>query len=111
MGAKNFNASKIAREIYRGEGDRISKLEEVRKHQVLLPHSNCVHFYQSWEEKGRLYQQFELCEGNLMELSETQHDIPESTIWAYLVDLLLVSKTKMKISGDKYRYSRCFCSY
>jgi len=82
-------AVKIAREVYRGEGDRISKLEEVRKHQVLLPHSNCVHFYQSWEEKGRLYQQFELCEGNLMELSETQHDIPESTIWAYLVDLLL----------------------
>jgi len=22
----------------------------------LLPHTNCVHFYQSWEEDGRLYQ-------------------------------------------------------
>ena len=82
-------AVKIAREVYRGQTDRALKLEEVRKHQVLLPHSNCVHFYQSWEEKGRLYQQFELCEGNLMELCERQHDLPESLIWFYLVDLLL----------------------
>ena len=36
-----------------------------------------------------MYQQFELCEGNLMELSEAQHEIPESSIWSYLVDLLL----------------------
>jgi serine/threonine protein kinase len=55
-------AVKMARERYRGSSDRARKLEEVRKHQFLLPHNNCVHFYQSWEENGRLYQQFELCE-------------------------------------------------
>jgi len=82
-------AVKIAREAYRGTTDRAQKLEEVRKHQLLLPHSNCVHFYQSWEEKGRLYQQFELCETSLMELSESEHEISESKIWNYLVDLLL----------------------
>jgi len=82
-------AVKIARDTYRGIGDRAQKLEEVRKHQLLLPHSNCVHFYQSWEEKGRLYQQFELCQRSLMELSEAEHEIPERAIWGYLVDLLL----------------------
>ncbi len=82
-------AVKIARATYKGRSDRAEKLEEVRKHQFLLPHSNCVHFYQSWEESGRLYQQFELCDKSLMELCEEQHDLPETLIWDYLVDLLL----------------------
>ncbi|CAB4058458.1 PKMYT [Lepeophtheirus salmonis] len=34
-------AVKIAQESYRGRSDRARKLEEVRKHQFLLPHSNC----------------------------------------------------------------------
>ncbi|XP_040578871.1 membrane-associated tyrosine- and threonine-specific cdc2-inhibitory kinase [Lepeophtheirus salmonis] len=85
-------AVKIAQESYRGRSDRARKLEEVRKHQFLLPHSNCVHFYQSWEEKGRLYQQFELCEKSLQEFADEDHDIPESQIWDYLVDLLLAVK-------------------
>jgi len=82
-------AVKIARERYRGLSDRKEKLEEVRKHQFLLPHSNCVHFYQSWEDNGRLYQKFELCQKSLMDVSEEKHDLPESLIWSYLVDLLL----------------------
>lgn len=82
-------AVKIARERYRGLSDRKEKLEEVRKHQFLLPHSNCVRFYQSWEEHGRLYQKFELCQKSLMDVSEEKHDLPESLIWSYLVDLLL----------------------
>ena len=53
-------------------------LLQVRKHQLLLPHSNCVHFYQSWEERGRLYQQFELCETSLMQLAESEHEMKES---------------------------------
>ena len=57
---------KIALERYKGISDRKEKLEEVRKHQYLLPHSNCVHFYQSWEDNGRLYQKFELCQKSLL---------------------------------------------
>lgn len=72
---------------------------------MLLPHSNCVHFYQSWEEKGRFYQQFELCEGNLMELCETQHNISETLIWSYLVDLLLVSKYKNIRSENRQNHN------
>jgi len=85
-------AVKVAREKYRGASDRARKLEEVRKHQVLLPHNNCVHFYQSWEENGRLYQQFELCEASLADVAEKKHELPESIIWSYAVDLLLAVK-------------------
>jgi len=81
-------AVKIARERYRGPTDRARKLEEARKHQFLPPHSNLVRFYNSWEERGRLYQQFELCSQSLDELSNKQDNIPQDVIWAYLVDLL-----------------------
>jgi len=81
-------AVKIARERYRGPSDRARKLEEARKHQFLPPHSNLVRFYNSWEERGRLYQQFELCSQSLDELSNKQDNIPQDIIWAYLVDLL-----------------------
>eukprot|EP00095_Tigriopus_kingsejongensis_P008780 maker-scaffold1334_size47063-snap-gene-0.12 protein:Tk08780 transcript:maker-scaffold1334_size47063-snap-gene-0.12-mRNA-1 annotation:"membrane-associated tyrosine- and threonine-specific cdc2-inhibitory kinase" len=82
-------AVKIAQDCYKGLSDRGRKLEEVRKHEFLLPHPNCVRFHQSWEEAERLYQQFELCEKSLDELSEEKHDLPEKLIWGYLVDLLL----------------------
>lgn len=54
-----------------------------------MPHPNCVHFYQSWEENGRLYQQFELCETSLADLSDKVHEFSEELMWSYLVDLLL----------------------
>ena len=78
-------AVKIARERYRGLSDRKEKLEEVRKHQFLLPHSNCVHFYQSWEDNGRLYQKFELCQKSLMDISEEKHDLPESLVSLFMI--------------------------
>jgi len=81
-------AVKIAREVYRGPTDRARKLEEVRKHQFLPPHSNLVRFYHSWEEKARLYQQFELCQGSLQEKGQ-QGRLDEGTIWGFMVDLLL----------------------
>eukprot|EP00092_Neocalanus_flemingeri_P036583 GFUD01039832.1.p1 GENE.GFUD01039832.1~~GFUD01039832.1.p1 ORF type:complete len:603 (+),score=176.77 GFUD01039832.1:64-1872(+) len=81
-------AVKIAREVYRGPSDRARKLEEVRKHQFLPPHSNLVRFYHSWEEKARLYQQFELCKVSLQEMGQ-QGRLDEDTIWGYMVDLLL----------------------
>ena len=56
----------------------------MRKHQFLPPHSTIVKFHRSWEEQGRLYQQFELCNGTLQELA----NVPQCTVWSYLVDLL-----------------------
>jgi len=81
-------AVKIAREVYKGPTDRAKKLEEVRKHQFLPPHSNLVRLYHSWEEKARLYQQFELCKENLQEMGQ-EGSLDEDTIWGYMVDLLL----------------------
>ncbi|XP_023331856.1 membrane-associated tyrosine- and threonine-specific cdc2-inhibitory kinase-like [Eurytemora carolleeae] len=60
----------------------------VRKHQFLPVHNNLVKFYSSWEEEGRLYQQFELCNGTLQDYCETHNNIGESLVWGYLVDLL-----------------------
>jgi len=81
-------AVKIANEKYKGYSDRDRKLEEVRKHQFLPSHRNCVKFYSSWEEEGRLYQQFELCNGNLKDYCEEHENLSESLVWGYLVDLL-----------------------
>jgi len=80
-------AVKIAREVYKGPTDRARKLEEVRKHQFLPPHSNLVKFWHSWEEKARLYQQFELCRGSLQEKGQNGI-LDQDIIWAYMVDLL-----------------------
>jgi len=81
-------AVKIAREMYKGPSDRARKLEEVRKHQFLPPHSNLVRFYHSWEEKARLCQQFELCRSSLQDLG-VEGRLSQSLIWSYMVDLLL----------------------
>jgi len=81
-------AVKIANECYKGYSDRERKLEEVRKHQFLPTHSNLVKFISSWEEEGNLYQQFELCTGNLQDYCEKNNNVKESLVWRYLVDLL-----------------------
>jgi len=85
-------AVKRSRERFRGESDRRRKLQEVQKHEVLPRHPNCVRFVKAWEEKQHLYIQTELCDTSLSNYSEVNHDIPETLIWNYLVDLLLAVK-------------------
>ena len=72
----------------------------MRKHQFLPPHATIVKFHTSWEECGRLYQQFELCSGTLQDWDESDPEKPQvpgathhltslqTLIWGYLVDLL-----------------------
>lgn len=85
-------AVKKSREKFKGHSDRSRKLEEVAKHEQLPPHPNCVKFYRAWEEKQRLYIQTELCQMSLSSYADQYHDIPEETIWQFLVDLLLALK-------------------
>lgn len=85
-------AVKRSRYPFRGTTDRREKLEEVRKMESLPHHPNCVRFYQAWEENQFLYIQLELCQTSLGEISEQEHELPESVIWDYLIDLLLVSR-------------------
>ena len=84
------------------------RLEEVRKHERLPPHRHCVAFHGAWEERDHLYLQTELCATSLADLAETEHSIPEATVWAYMVDLLLVSRRQLgMISVPQYLSSRC----
>ncbi|GAB1608594.1 membrane-associated tyrosine- and threonine-specific cdc2-inhibitory kinase isoform X1 [Argonauta hians] len=87
-----YYAVKKSREAFRGESDRKRKLEEVAKHEKLRHHPNCVKFCQAWEERGRLYMQIELCKTSLYDFAEKNHNIPETLIWKFLVDLLMALK-------------------
>ncbi|XP_014666779.1 PREDICTED: membrane-associated tyrosine- and threonine-specific cdc2-inhibitory kinase-like [Priapulus caudatus] len=87
-----YYAVKKSQQKFRGESDRLRKLDEVRKHEVLPKHENCVEFFKAWEEKQQLYIQIELCQTSLSNYSEMNHDIPETLIWNYTVDLLLAVK-------------------
>lgn len=79
---------------FTSNSDRLRKLQEVRNHQSLPPHLNCVRYYDSWEEDGFLYIQTELCKTSLNEILETRedHKLPEHIVWSYLLDLLLAVK-------------------
>lgn len=87
-----YYAVKRSRERFRGNLDRQRKLEEVKKHEELPKHTNCIRFIKAWEERQHLYIQSELCEMSLSNYAEENHDIPERLIWKYLVDLLLAVK-------------------
>ncbi|CAK8685222.1 unnamed protein product [Clavelina lepadiformis] len=82
-------AVKRSREKFKGEADRRRKLDEVKKHEKLPPHPNCVRFIKAWEEKQRLYIQTELCMMSLQEYLEKNHFLPIHFVWKYLIDLLL----------------------
>jgi hypothetical protein len=69
---------------------RRSKLEEVRKHEMIPKHDNCVEFIGAWEEDDYLYIQLELCRTSLEEYTEENHDITQDMLWDILLDILLV---------------------
>ena len=81
-------AVKRSREKFKGKSDRKRKLDEVRKHETLPDHPNCVKFIKAWEEKQRLYIQTELCSISLQDYLEQQQSIPIFFVWKYLIDLL-----------------------
>ena len=54
-------AVKKSLQPFKGIKDRRLKLEEVKKHEQLPHHPNCVRFYKAWEERQKLFIQTELC--------------------------------------------------
>ena len=84
----------IKRTSITGNSDRSRKLQEVRNHQTLPPHPNCVGYFDSWEEDGYLYIQTELCKTSLNHVLGDWDDnkLPECMVWDYLLDLLLAVK-------------------
>lgn len=79
---------------FTSNSDRLRKLQEVKNHQSLPPHPNCVKYIDSWEEDGYLFIQTELCKTNLNEILEIseEHKLPEQIVWNYLKDLLSAVK-------------------
>lgn len=74
---------------FRGESDRQRKLEEVRKHERVGEHPNCLRFVRAWEEKRMLYLQTELCMGSLQQHSEDfGAPLPPRQVWDISCDLL-----------------------
>ncbi|XP_075034849.1 membrane-associated tyrosine- and threonine-specific cdc2-inhibitory kinase isoform X2 [Mixophyes fleayi] len=74
---------------FRGESDRHRKLQEVRKHERVGEHPNCLRFVRAWEEKRMLYLQTELCVGSLQQHSEDLGEpLSSQQIWNITCDLL-----------------------
>ncbi|OUC39923.1 kinase domain protein [Trichinella nativa] len=85
-------AVKRSIEGFRNSLDRRIKLDEVEKHEALPPHPNFVQFVRGWEECGSLYIQTELCDETLSDYANKIHDVPELTVWYFLIDLLIALK-------------------
>ncbi|CAI4225922.1 unnamed protein product [Auanema sp. JU1783] len=79
-------AVKCAIETFRNNSDRLLKIREVEKHEMLNPHPNLLRFHRAWEEKGRLYMQTELCKTNLSSFCEGKTST--EVVWNCFMDLL-----------------------
>ncbi|XP_034252367.1 membrane-associated tyrosine- and threonine-specific cdc2-inhibitory kinase isoform X2 [Thrips palmi] len=82
-------AVKVSKEIFHNEAERLKRSEEVRKHEMIPVHQNCVRLYNAWEEQGRLFLWLEFCQTSLEAYAGTNHEINESKVWEILLDLLL----------------------
>lgn len=82
-------AVKVSKEIFHNEAERLKRSEEVRKHEMIPMHPNCVRLFNAWEEQGKLYLWLEFCDTSLEAYAEKNHDIGEWKVWEILLDLLL----------------------
>ncbi|KAL5266744.1 hypothetical protein ACHWQZ_G003950 [Mnemiopsis leidyi] len=60
-------------------------VEEVKKHEALSEHPNCVKFYKAWEEGRSLFIQMELCDESLASFVKRSNEkLNECEIWRIL---------------------------
>ncbi|XP_055695105.1 membrane-associated tyrosine- and threonine-specific cdc2-inhibitory kinase [Lutzomyia longipalpis] len=85
-------AVKKSKQYFRSESYREERLLEVKRHEEFSSHDHCVTLYRAWEENDRLYIQMELCQSSLESYVMEHSNIPESTTWSFLLDLLLALK-------------------
>lgn len=88
-------AVKKTKKPYSGNKDREHKLREVDILRALRSNDHIINFVDSWESKGHLYIQTELCEdGNLKDfLTQTGYKgrLDDFRIWKIMLELSLVS--------------------
>lgn len=85
-------AVKKSKQFFRSENYRQERLEEVRRYEQFSGHDHCVTLYKAWEQDDRLFMQMELCKGSLESYLAEKRNLPESTVWSILLDLLLALK-------------------
>lgn len=95
-----YYAVKKSKYPFRSNHDKKLKLEEVRKHEIIPKHPNCIQLYCAWIERNYLYLQMELCGITLESFAAQNHNIQEDLLWNILVDILLVS-TLVNITGSE----------
>lgn len=87
----NFYAIKKTKQIFRSESHRRERLEEVKRYEQFSTNEHCVTLYKAWEQNDLLFMQIELCWGSVEDYVEKIKHVPESFVWSFLLDMLLVS--------------------
>lgn len=86
-----FYAVKKTKECYRSESDKLAKIQEVLKHELIPKHENILSLHSAWEQNEHVFIQLELGYTSLEVYAEYNSAICESYLWNILLDMLLVS--------------------
>ena len=86
-----FYAIKKTKQNFRSESHRRERLEEVKRYEQFSSNENCVTLFKAWEQDDLLFMQIELCCGSVEDYVEEIKQVPESFVWSFLLDMLLVS--------------------
>lgn len=85
-----FYAIKKMKQNFRSESHRRERLEEVKRYEQFSSNENCVTLHKAWEQDDLLFMQIELCSGSVEDYVEAVKQVPESFVWSFLLDMLLV---------------------
>lgn len=83
-------AIKKTKQMYRSETYRRERLEEVKRYEQFSDNEHCVTLYKAWEQEDLLYMQIELCSCSVQDYVMEVVNVPESFVWSFLFDMLLV---------------------
>lgn len=84
-------AIKKTKQNFRSETHRRERLDEVKRYEQFSDNEHCVTLYNAWEQDDLLFMQIELCCGSVEDYVEKIKKVPESFVWSFLLDMLLVS--------------------
>lgn len=77
---------------YKSQSYRCERMQEVRRYEEFSCNEYCLTLFKAWEQDDVLFMQFELCRGSVQDFVEEIHEVTESFVWSFLLDMLLVSK-------------------
>lgn len=89
----NLYAIKKTKQIFRSESHRRERLDEVKRYEQFSKNEHCVTFHKAWEQDDLLFMQIELCIESVEDYIEKIMQVPESFVWSFLLDMLLVSSS------------------